>query len=353
VAGLDGKMFIVYKGKQMTYDVSLADQTHPYFFANNIVVHNSHSSAYAYLAFICMFLKTYYKKEFMSKLLTYTDNTVDKKYGINDFINYVEETKRMGIKLLPPDINKSDKEFTIEGEDIRSGFIFLKGVANRSILNIIKNRPFRSIKDFLTRTDGRAINRTVFHALTNSGAFDCFLEEGTGIQERYTFIQEYNKFRKNKEIVTKELLEKVLIKESEVCGGEIFNSQFSAYDIKTINKKYAIDEQIMEFITLERIAENSTIRVMGRVEKLFEKNVGFIDLRNGNDKKSCILWKTDLEYLKSHKEIKNLLTVGNIITCKVRRLKDYNNKKSFNILPDSIESLSMPQASRNRLKEID
>lgn len=336
----EGVYSIVYKGKQMTYDVSLSDQTHPYFFANNVVVHNSHSAAYAFLAFMSMFFKVYYPKEFMCKLLTYTPNTVDKKTSINDFINYVDETKRMGIKVLPPNINRSNKEFTIEGEDIRAGFIFLKGVANRSIDSILKNRPFRNIKDFLSRTDGRAINKTVYHALVNSGSFDCFLLDGSGIQDRYTFIEEYNRFRKNKEFVNKDLLEKVIQKEIDVCGGEIFNSQFSAYDLKTINKKYAIDEQIMEFKVLDRIAENSTIRIMGKVEKFFEKNVGFLDVKNGNDKKSFIIWKTDLDYLRAHREIKESLVVGNVITCMVRRSKDYNGKKSFNVIPESIEKLN-------------
>jgi len=115
-------------------------------YANNIVVHNSHSSAYAYLAFESMFFKTYYPKEFMSKLMSLTPNTVDKKHNTNDFINYVEETKRMKIELLPPDINKSDKDFIIEGEAIRSGFGFLKGVANKSIDNIIKNRNHHNRK---------------------------------------------------------------------------------------------------------------------------------------------------------------------------------------------------------------
>jgi len=336
----EGVYSVSYQGKKMTYDVSLQDQTHPYFFANNFVVHNSHSAAYAYLAFTSMFLKTYYAKEFMCKLLSFTPNTVDKKTGINDFINYVEETKRMGIKLLPPDVNKSSKEFAIEEEtNIRAGFTFLKGVANRSIENIAKHRPFRSIKDFLSRTDGRAINKTVFHALTNSGAFDCFLKEGENIQERYQFLEEYNKFRKNKDNAMKEMLEKVIQKEAEVCGGEIFNSAFSAYDLKTINKKYAIDEQIMDFKTLDRIAVNSTIRIMGRVQKYFEGNVGFLDVKNGNDKKSFVVWGTDLPIIKTNKEIRNAVSVGNIITCKVKRTKDYNGKKSFNLIADSVEKL--------------
>ncbi len=330
---------INYKGKRMTYDVSLIDQTHPYFIANSIMVHNSHSCAYAYLAYEGMYLKTYYPKEFMSMLLTYTPNTVEKKSGINDFINYIEEAKRMGIKILPPNINQSDREFKIENGDIRSGFMFLKGVANRSIDNILKNRPYRSIKDFLSRTDGRAINKTVFHALTNSGAFDCFLREGEGIQERYEFIEEYNHYRKNKEVANKEMLEKVIQKESEVCGGEIFNSQFVIYNIPEINKKYQVDERIVDFKTLDALSINGMIRVFGKIEKYFEQNVGFVDIKNGTMKKAFVLWATDLEYLKKNPDIKKLVYPGSMITFKVKRLKDYKGKKSFNMIPDSIERM--------------
>ncbi len=332
---------IKYKGKAMTYDVSLVNQSHPYFFANNIVVHNSHSAAYAFLAYECMFLKTYYPKEYMSKLLSLTPNTVDKKHNENDFINYIEETKRLGIKVLPPDINKSEYEFVVENDSIRSGFSFLKGVAHKSVNNIIKNRPYKHIRDFLIRTDGRAVNKTVFHALTNSGCFDSFLSEGETIQDRYQFIQELNKFRKNKELVFKETLERTIFKESEICGGEIFNSQFSTYNIANINKKYAIDEKIEDFKKLDIIHENSTLRIFGRIEKIFEKKVGFVDIKNVNHKQTFVLWESDLEFLnnKKNQDKKMLLQIGNVITCIVKRMKDYNGKKSFNILPDTIEEL--------------
>ncbi len=336
----DEIMNINYKGKQMTYDVSLQDQTHPYFFANNIAVHNSHSVSYAYLAFESMYLKTYYPKEFMSMLLTHTPNTVDKKTGENDFINYVEESKRLGIEVFRPDINKSLREFAVEDEGIRSGFVFLKGVANRAIENILKARPFKNIRDFLTRTDGRAINKTVFHALVNSGAFDSYLQASDTIQDRYHFINEYNAFRKNKNNESRPTMQ-MIQRESEVCGGEIFNSQFAIYNIKKINERFQIDDKIMDFKTLERVSENNTVRVFGRIEKYFEKNVGFVDVRNGNDKKSFVLWKTDLDFLEENKQIKELIRVGGVITFKAKRNKDYNGKKSFNILADSIEKIEV------------
>lgn len=336
----DNILTIAYKGKKMTYDISLQDQTHPYFFANNIVVHNSHSSAYAFLAYISMYLKVYYPKEFMCKLLTHTENSVDKKTGINDFINYVEETRRLGIKLLPPSVNRSDKEFTIEGDDIRSGFIFLKGVAERSIKSIVKGRPYKNLNDFLARIDGRAVNKTVFHALVNSGCMDCFLPEGSAITERYALLQQFNKFRKNKEFADMMTMEQTIAKEAVVCGGEIFNSQFAIYDIKKMNAKYSIDEKIMDFKTIDRMGENTTIRVFGRIEKYYENNVAFVDVKNGNDKKSFILWSTDLEYLRENINTKSQLHIGNMITFKVKRGRDYKGKKSFNMIPDSIERMT-------------
>ena len=342
----DDIITIKYKGKEMTYDVSLEDQTHPYFFANNIGVHNSHSTAYAYLAFQSMYLKTYFPKEFMSVLLTYTPNTVDLSDNTNYFISYVEEARRMNIDILPPDINKSMKEFTISEDNLLSGFTFLKGVGDNPIKEIISKRPFKSVKDFLMKVDARKVNKTAFNALVHCGAFDQFLEN-KDIAERYQFINEFLEHRKkSKKAETKNLEVKysyvqAVEKESEVCGGEIFNSPLKGLNIKEINKRFEVDEKIVAFKELEKIDVGSIIRVFGKVEKFSVHTIGFVDVKNGLDKKTFLLWQTDLEKLerKNYSNKKMLLSEKAVITFLVKRNKDYNGKKSFIMDVESIESM--------------
>ncbi len=337
----DEVVSIKYKGKKMTYDVSLEDQTHPYFFANNIGIHNSHSTAYALMAYQSMFLKTYYTKEFMSVLLSCTPNSVSNADSINYFINYIDETRRMGIQILPPDINKSEKEFTIEGDSIRSGLSFIKGVASRSIDEILQKRPFKNTTDFLFKTNSRCITKTVFYALVNCGALDCFLTEGENIQDRYKFINVFSQAKSAKRpvmISRRTLLEAVEL-ESEVCGGEIFNSSMKAFNIIDLNNKFDADEKIMDFKNLDKISIGRTMRVFGRVEKFYSKNVGFLTVSNSNEKKTFMMWAKDLAYLDRNENMKSLIDNRAVITFKATRSKDYNGRKSFNIIINSIEKV--------------
>jgi DNA polymerase III alpha subunit len=327
-------------GKEMTYDVMLKDQSHPYWFANGIAVHNSHSSAYAYVAFQSMYLKSHYPLEFMATLLSYTKNETNPQDDMNYFNMYVEEAKRMGIKILPPSINKSRNEFVIDGESLYSGFSFIKGVGDKALDEVISKRPFKSFGDFLMKIDGRKVNKKVIHALIYSGAFDEFMASGTTIRDRYEFMNEFYKYKKDKKsIAHKPTLVKAIELEAELCGGEIFHTVVSAYNIPKINKKYEIDEQIMDFSLVDKIDTKRTIRLFGRVERLFVKNVAFVDVRNGTTVKSFAMWKDGVEYMRQHPEIRAMLESKSVITFKVTRSKDYNGKKTFTMHHDSIELL--------------
>jgi len=135
----------------------------------------SHSAAYALVTFYTSYLKCYYPTEFMASLLTLEKDNTDK------VVKYVDEVKRMGYDLVPPDINKSFLVFsadTIEDKEVvLFGMGALKGagdVAINSIINSRKEGNFSDLSDFVSRIDSSKVNKRVIESLIRSGAFDNF-----------------------------------------------------------------------------------------------------------------------------------------------------------------------------------
>ena len=135
----------------------------------------SHSAAYAMVTFYTSFLKRYYPTEFMAAILTLEKNNTDK------VVKYVDELKRMNIKLLPPDINRSDLVFVadnIDGEEaVMFGLGAIKGAGDIAINSILKAREageFKDLSDFVSRIDSSKVNKKVIESLIKAGAFDGF-----------------------------------------------------------------------------------------------------------------------------------------------------------------------------------
>ncbi len=135
----------------------------------------SHSAAYALVTFYTSYLKCYYPTEFMASLLTLEKDNTDK------VVKYVDEVKRMGFDLVPPDINKSYLVFSAaqleEKEVVMFGMGALKGAGDVAINSILKARgeeEFKDLSDFVSRIDSSKVNKRVIETLIKSGAFDCF-----------------------------------------------------------------------------------------------------------------------------------------------------------------------------------
>lgn len=136
----------------------------------------SHSAAYAMLTFETAYLKTYYPKEFMAALLTSEKNATEK------IVEYIEEANKMDIKVLPPNLQKSELEFSvakIEGEDcILFGLGAIKGAGEVAINVILEERKnngeFKDLEDFLARIDPQKVNKKSLESFIKSGAMDCF-----------------------------------------------------------------------------------------------------------------------------------------------------------------------------------
>lgn len=131
----------------------------------------SHSAAYALIAYQTAYLKANYTAEFMACLLSLEASNAEK------LAFYLQETKDMGIEILPPTINQSDIDFSVIDNKILFGLQGIKNVGTTALENIIAERskkPFLDIFDLCKRIDLRTSNKRVLENLICAGAFDCF-----------------------------------------------------------------------------------------------------------------------------------------------------------------------------------
>jgi DNA polymerase III subunit alpha len=129
----------------------------------------SHSAAYALIAYQTAYLKAHYPVESMASLLT------SEMHSIDGVVKFIAECRNHGIVILPPDVNESEKEFTVVDQKIRFGLVAVKNVGEGAIETIIKARndgKFISLFDFCGRVDLRKVNKRVVEALIRCGAFD-------------------------------------------------------------------------------------------------------------------------------------------------------------------------------------
>ncbi len=185
---------IEYVGEKQTYDIEVPG-THN-FIANDILVHNSHAADYAVITVQTAYLKAIYPVDYMAALLLIERDKTEK------VVNFISECRRMGIDVLPPDVNYSGLDFEIqqrpaeiasnahrdpmlsypfpipEGSAIRFGMAAIKNVGEGPVQVIIDARkdggPFKSLEDFCDRVDLRQVNKRALECLIKVGAFDRF-----------------------------------------------------------------------------------------------------------------------------------------------------------------------------------
>ncbi len=130
----------------------------------------SHSAAYALIAYRTAYMKTHYPREFMSALLTCDRENADK------VIKDIAECRSMNISVLPPDVNASQKDFTVEKGAIRFGLAAVKNVGEGLVDAVLAGRdedgPFRDLGDFCRRVEHRHLNRRALESLIKAAAFD-------------------------------------------------------------------------------------------------------------------------------------------------------------------------------------
>lgn len=132
----------------------------------------AHSAGYAVISYLTAYLKTNFPAEYMAALLTTNASDKDK------LAIYLGECRRMGIKVLPPDVNESIENFSAVGKDIRVGLVGVKNVGHGVVESILATReehgPFRDFSDFLNSCDATSIRKKAVESLIKAGAFDSF-----------------------------------------------------------------------------------------------------------------------------------------------------------------------------------
>ncbi len=147
----------------------------------------SHGACYARIAYETAYLKAHYPTEFMAALLSSESGDTD-RIAIE-----IEETRAMGIRVLPPDINESLAHFTaLPQSTIRFGLLGIKGVGESSIRQILslreKDGKFRTIEDFARRVPSKLLNKKLLESLAKAGALDSLGERGVFVTQFNTIV---------------------------------------------------------------------------------------------------------------------------------------------------------------------
>ncbi len=130
----------------------------------------AHAASYAVVAFYTAYLKANYTAEFMAATMTTEASDVKK------IANAIAECKRMDVEVQGPDVNKSDRGFTVEDGGVRFGLLAIKGIGEGPISEIVRARteggPFKSLADFCTRVDSKFVGKGAIETLIKVGAMD-------------------------------------------------------------------------------------------------------------------------------------------------------------------------------------
>lgn len=197
----------------------------------------SHSAAYAFVAYQTAYLKCHYPVEYFSALLSSVANDQEKTQA------YIENAQKYGIKVLPPDINKSFAEFSPDEGNIRFGLASVKQVGEVVVEAIINEREengkFESIYDFCTRVDSKCSNKRVLEGLIKAGAFSNIEKSRKQLLDNLEYIVS----AANKEAQAKALGQCSLFDTSDECVAPKFtlagsDEEFDDKQIQSFEKEF-------------------------------------------------------------------------------------------------------------------
>jgi DNA polymerase-3 subunit alpha len=190
------RAIFVERGPENGIDVEIANQIFDQidFFAN-YGFNKAHAADYAVLSVQTAFLKAHYPHEFMAALLTVQRDVADK------VAVFLDECRRMQIPILPPDVNSSDINFTIETQPdairgIRFGLVAIKNAGQSALEPILlereQNGPFSTLSDFCTRVDLRKVGKRTLEALVQVGALDSLNSDRDQLIENLDVLVDYS-----------------------------------------------------------------------------------------------------------------------------------------------------------------
>lgn len=273
----------------------------------------SHSVAYAFIAYQTAYLKAHYPVEFMASLLS-SEQTDVERIGF-----LIEECKRMGIEVLPPDINESFRNFSVvpRKNQIRFGLLAIKNVGENTVEAIVEERKrggnFSSLSDFLSRIPAKDLNKKSLESMIKAGVFDKFAERNQllfNLEKLLDFNKEIQRqknsgqmglFQKTESKKEEIKLEKTrpaskkekLIWEKELLG--LYVSAHPAEDFKNIFEKRAVP-----LTKISNAMVGKMIRVGGiisMIKKVITKNgspMFFTKLEDGVGQVEVVVFPTVL-----------------------------------------------------------
>jgi DNA polymerase-3 subunit alpha len=226
----------------------------------------SHSAAYAMITYQTSYLKTHYPQEFLAALITSDQDNTDK------VVRYIDEVKRLGIKLLPPNVNLSYSEFSatkIDDEDvILFGMGALKGAGGVAIDIILKARldgNFTDLSDFINRIDAQKVNKKVLETLIKAGALDEFGYSRKALFENVEYLVDMAK------------------KSSELSKQNEFSLFGDTEEMSSVNVQIQNQEEYSLKEVLELEKETMGIYVSGHPLDEFRDSINTLDYTKTNE----------------------------------------------------------------------
>jgi DNA polymerase-3 subunit alpha len=286
----------------------------------------SHSVAYAQIAYQTAYLKVHFPVEFMASLLSAEQADVERVGFL------IEECKRMGIDVLPPDINESFRNFSVvpKKNQIRFGLLAIKNVGQNTVEAIVQERkrggPFNSLVDFLSRIEPKDLNKKSLESMIKAGVFDKFEERNQllfniekllefnrenqsmkaggqiGLFERLGMKKAEIKLEKTKPATKKEKL----IWEKELLG--LYVSAHPADDFKKIFEKKAFPiSKISSQMAGKMIRIGGIISAIKKVITRNGSHMVFAKLEDGQGKIEAVIFPSALmknpQAIKEHKAV--------------------------------------------------
>lgn len=288
----------------------------------NYAFNKSHSAAYAVIAYRTAWLKTYYPVEYMAALISSVMSNT------SQVSLYIEECKRLGIEIKPPDINYSFGKFSVEGKAIRYGLSAVKNVGENIIDAIVKSREngrFLNLNDFIERiykVDKTSINKRAVESLIKAGALNSL----GGNRAQYLAI-----FEKTIDGISNDIKKNI-------------DGQFSLFEAAKTNFEEELPK-LSEFptnILLQMEKEMLGIYVSGHPLQPYEREIKLLSNFHTTD---IIAEQFDTEIKNDNIEDGKQVYIVGLITDKKNKVTKNNNMMAFFTLEDlysTIECIVFP-----------
>jgi len=293
----------------------------------------SHSVAYAKIAFYTAYLKAHFPVEFMATLLTLEQNDVE-RIGF-----LIKECKKMGIEVLPPDINESFRGFSVipGKKQIRFGLLGIKHLGENTIEAILQERKergkFKSLGDFLRRIKPENLNKKSLEALIKSGTLDCFEERNKLFGNLERILEWHKNFHQQKfearqmglfgdssinflepklEEIKSATKKEKLIWEKEYLG--LYVSGHLAEDLlKALKGKVIPLSKITQELTGKRVRVGGVITELKKVITRQGSPMFFTKIEDGEGQLELVVFPTILmKYPQAFQEHKAILATGRV-----------------------------------------